>query len=194
MTRFLLALTFSGSVFAQTITSYEPLTGSERWKQYTKRNFTGPEAYVGTLSSAISAGTGREPREWGQGVQGYAHRLGYRYTTTLLDSSIRHSTAALLGHEVRYEASKRSGFFPRAGHALSRGFVTRNSSGHLVPNMSRFMGSYGGAMLGTYMRPDRYDPLVYGLQHGHVRLASSTISNLFREFSPDIKRMFRRHR
>ena len=192
MGRFALLFTFSVVAFGQVAGTYEPITGSERWKEFTRENFISPGAYFRALGPAIGAQMKEEPREWGQGVGGYAHRAGYYYGMNFIDSSIRHSSAAALGHDVRYERSKKKGFFPRAGHALSRGFVTRNSSGNLIPYVSNFMGSYGSGMISTYMMPERYDPLKFGLQRGHILFAAHIGENIFREFGPEIKKFFRR--
>ena len=189
--RFVLGLLLSFTAFAQADLPYEPMTSAERWKKYTKDNFTGPGVYLSAFGPPIRSHLNNEPTEWEKGFPGYMHHVAYSYTRSLIDSSIRHSTAAALGHDVRYERSNKKGVLPRVGHALSRTFVTRNSEGRLVPYVSNFMGSYGGAMLGTYMLSDRHEPLNYGVQRGHIRLAGKSFGNLFREFSPEIKRLFR---
>ena len=189
---FVLAFVTTATAFAQPAAPYEPITKSERWKEFAKDNFTSPGAYFSALGPAIGAQIKNEPPEWGQGVKGYAHRAGYYYGMSIIDSSIRHSTAAAFGHDVRYERATKKGILPRTKHAISRGFVTRNSEGKLVPYISNFMGSYGGGMLSTYMLPDRYDPLKRGLQQGHLLFAANTGGNILREFAPEIKKLFRR--
>ena len=191
-TRLAIAFVATVTAFAQPAPLYEPITKSERWKEFAKANFTSPGAYFSAFGPAIGAQINNDPPEWGQGVKGYAHRAGYYYGRSFIDSSIRHSSAAAFGHDVRYERSTKKGFLPRTGHAISRGFVTRNNDGKLVPFISNFMGSYGGGMLSTYMLPDRYDPLKRGLQQGHVLFAANTGGNILREFAPEIKKLFRR--
>ena len=188
------ALAFLILLPLQAQTAYQPITTSERWAEFRKDNFTTPAAYVGALGPALYSQVDHSYSPWPLGAEGYARRTGYFYGMGLIESSIRHSTAAALGNEVRYERSNKTGLFPRAGHAIGRNFVTRNRQGHLTPNVSTFMSSYGSGMLSTYMLPQRFQPTVFGVQQGHIIFSASAGLNLFREFSPDLKKLVRRHK
>ena len=192
LNHFFVLLSFSAVLGAQTVSTYVPMTQTERWKEFTKETFTSPGIYFSSLGAALGGQLNNRPSEWGQGVEGYAHRTGYFYALNVMDKTIRNSSAAAFGHDVRYEPSKKKGLLPRSGYALSRAFVTRNREGKLVPYVSNFIGNYGSGMISTYMLPDRYDPIKNGLQAGHIMFASNAGGNLLREFGPDLKKAFRR--
>ena len=42
-------------------------------------------------------------------------------------------------------------------------------------------------MIATYWYPNRYDPLVKGIQLGHQQFAMVPMSNLVSEFSPELR-------
>ena len=67
---------------------------------------------------------------------------------------LRSGAAALLQHEVRYLPSKRSGFLPRATHALTANFVTYDRNGSRTPNVSRVGGVIAAEFTGNLWMPD----------------------------------------
>lgn len=178
---------------AQQVIPYEPITPAERWQEYKKDAFTTPGAYLVPLFPAGIAHLKDRPTQWGQGAEGFGRRAGYAYATNFMDDSILHASAAILRNDVRYEPSKDEKVMRRVGHAISRTFVTRARDGRLTFNASNFMSSYGAGMLASYMLPsESYEPLKYGVRQGHILIAAHAGSNLLKEFTPDIKRLFRR--
>ena len=178
---------------AQQVLPYQPITPAERWQEFTRDSFTSPGGYLVPLFPAGIAHLKNKPTQWGQGAEGFGRRAGYAYATNFMDDSILHASAAILRNDVRYEPSKDEKVMRRVRHALSRTFVTRSQSGRLTFNSSNFMSSYGAGMLATYMLPsESYEPLKYGVRQGHILIAAHAGSNLLKEFTPDIKRLFRR--
>ena len=178
---------------AQQVLPYEPMTRAQRWQEFKRDSFTSPDGYLVPIFPAVAAHLKSRPNQWGQGAEGFGKRVGYAYATNLLDDSIFHASAAILGNDVRYDPSKDAKVALRLRHALSRTFVTRAHDGRLTFNASNFISSYGAGMLATYMLPSQsYEPLKYGVRQGHVLIAAHAGSNLLKEFTPDIKRLFHR--
>ena len=183
----------AGVATAQPVAGYQPMTSSERRQAFIEDSFTSPGGYLVPLFPAGIAHLKNKPTQWGQGAEGFGRRAGYAYATNFMDDAILHSSAAILKNDVRYESSKDVKVVRRIGHALSRTFVTRAHDGRLTFNASNFMSSYGAGMLATYMLPsESYEPLKYGVRQGHVLIAAHAGSNLIKEFTPEIKKLFRR--
>ena len=111
--------------------SYNPLTGSERWKLYFKMNFWSLGAYSGPFFSALllDQATG-SPHEWGGGFPGYGRRVASRLGSAILQGTFQAPLAAVLHEDVRYISSSQHGFKRRAAHAMLYSFLTYNSQGH----------------------------------------------------------------
>ena len=110
--------------------TYVAMTNQERWHDYLHDNFTGPAAVAGFFASAAIGQLGREPREWGEGAQGYWHRVGHHMGRAAIRGSVEAGLAAALHYDTRYHRMPGHNGFARAGHALRRTLFTQNETGH----------------------------------------------------------------
>jgi hypothetical protein len=168
------------------------LTGSERWRNYTRDSFLTPRAFFASVMPAVGDHNSNEPSEYGQGFDGFSERLWRRAAQYQLSMAMYHSSAAALGTESAYKRCHCTGGFRRFGYALSRTFVTRRSGGSLVPNAPLIGGYIGGGMIATAWYPDRFRASREGLRSGSFQLGGRTISHIFVEFAPELKRFFLR--
>ena len=76
------------------------------------------------------------------------------------------------------------------GHALSRTFMTYESTGHHKVDMPGLSGIYAGSMVMMYWYPRGYDPLTNGVRNGNIAVGVTTGIYLIREFSPELKKIF----
>jgi hypothetical protein len=134
------------------------------------------------------------PGAWGSGAPGYGKRMAARAGLVLSQAGVHHVTAAALDLDPRGDRSRCGCTHPlrRAGHALARTFGTRDSRGRAVPNVPLVAGAAGGAAIARAWYPREDGP-----GGDAARLAAMTIvgeagANVFREFAPDLKRLFRR--
>ena len=109
--------------------SFQTLTGKERWNLYLRDAFWSPGVFFRAAGPALGAQLNNEPAAWGQGMEGYSKRFANRFGRFALQETYEAAGAALLQHEVRYVRSNRSGFLPRAAHALTANFVTYDRQG-----------------------------------------------------------------
>jgi hypothetical protein len=172
--------------------SYRPLTGSERWDLYWRGSFANPGVFFASAGPALGAQMSNEPTEWGQGMKGYGRRLANRWGQMTVQNSVEAATAAALGHEVRYVRSSKSGFLPRAGHALAMNFVTYDSTGALTPHVARLGGAFTAAYVANSWLPKGDRSAGETARSAGMQIGISSLFNLVREFSPEIKRAFRR--
>jgi hypothetical protein len=162
-----------------------------RWHGYLHENLLGSKFVIGVLGSAFISHISREPVEWGSGTHGYMHRVENRFFTAGIDGVVHSSLAAGLHLDTRYRNSGSRNGFRRAAHAVGRTFLTYNDSGKRVFDFSSMAGIYGSSMLSTYWRPHP-SPTGAGVRAGNFGVVVETGTNLFKEFAPDLKRVFTR--
>jgi hypothetical protein len=169
---------------------YAPLTGSERWNLYLRDAFWSPGVFFRAAGPALGAHLNDEPPQWGQGAKGYSKRLANRFARSAIQETYEAAGAAALGHEVRYVRSKRSGFFPRAAHALAANLVTYDRNGRRAPHISRVGSVFAAEFTGNRWMPAGYRDTSSAFRAAGVQLGVSTAFNIIREFAPELKRVF----
>jgi hypothetical protein len=154
-----------------------------------------------TLPARVAFGAaldqrGREPAEWGRGADDFGKRLAVRAGRTLAQSGVQHATAALLSVDPRGERASCGCAHPlrRTAHALAKTFVTRDRRGRVVPNVPLFAGAYGGALIATAWYPPSYHRGQDAMRAIGVTVGAQAGANVFREFSPDLKRLVTREK
>lgn len=170
---------------------FVPETVNQRWHEYLADSLTTPSPYFASLvPAAFEQWDGRQP-EWGQGMKGYAKRVGARMAMVELQAAFYHGGALAIGEDTRYERCGCSGAMRRVGHAVSRTFVTRSRSGSLVPRVALFGGYMGGALVSSTWYPAS-DGLGRQAQIGALQIGYATFEQIGKEFAPEIRRLFRR--
>jgi hypothetical protein len=172
--------------------SYQPLSGKERWNRYLHDAFWSPGVVLRAAGPALGAHLKNEPPAWGQGAEGYGKRFANRFGRFALKETYEAAGAAALGHEVRYVRSGRTGFLPRAAHALSANFVTYDRNGQRAPHVARLGSVFAAEFTGNLWMPAGYGDTSTALRGVGIELGVSTGFNLIREFAPELKRMFTR--
>ncbi len=171
---------------------FQPLTGTERMRLWKRQMFLNPNLYIRTTLWAArdqaSAGPG-DP--WSSGAAGFAERFGSRYSRSAMSTSIRHGLAAAAQYDLRYVASTRSNPLLRALHALTWDFRTLNREGKPVVNWPRFAAVYGSELISATYTPGRKWS-AYGIQSANEQIVFGGVTDLLREFLPELKRLFRR--
>jgi hypothetical protein len=170
--------------------SFQTLTGKERWNLYLRDAFWSPGVFFRAAGPALGAQLNNEPAAWGQGMEGYSKRFANRFGRFALQETYEAAGAALLQHEVRYVRSKRSGFLPRAAHALTANFVTYDRNGRRTPHVARVGSVFAAEFTGSLWMPAGYRDASTAMRGVGVELGVSSAFNLVREFAPELKRIF----
>jgi hypothetical protein len=144
------------------------------------------------LVSGLGVGIGQvanTPREWGQGPDGAAKRFGAVFGKHLVKSSVELTVAGLRDEDVKYEPSGGTGFGPRMKHALVRTVVVRRTSdGSQTMATGRVAGSFTSGFVSLLWLPPRLHTVSNGMASAGVSLGVDALTNVFREFWPDIRR------
>ena len=135
-----------------TPTTYTPLTGGERVKEF----FKDTASPFSLLASAASAGLGQwkdRPKEWKQGSEAYGYRYGSSYAEHIVRETIKFGAAAAFHEDDRYYHSEDPATGTRIGHALASPFLARGSDGSRHFAFSRIGAIAGAALISRLWQP-----------------------------------------
>jgi hypothetical protein len=127
-------------------------------------------------------------------MQGWGKRFG----AVLADTESRRfiqefALSTMLHQDPRYFSSPKKQLFYRAWYSATRVAITKNDNGESTLNTSEFIGTLLTSALQNsyYPRQDR----TFGdtMNRFSGALSSDVVGNLLREFTPDMKRLFRKH-
>jgi hypothetical protein len=167
------------------------MTGRERWNDYLRQNFAQPGVFFQTFFTALGDQTGNIPSDWGGGANKFPQRLGSEFARFTIGGTIESTIDAGLRQDTRYFHCTCHGGFARTAHAVSRTFLTYNRDGKPRLDIGGLAGIYGGPMVMTTWYPSRYTALGYGVRQGNLTAAITTGIYVIREFSPELKGLFR---
>ena len=172
---------------------YTPLSGRCKFNLFLKQTYS-PYTFASAGFQATWAQAMGQWPHYGGGVQGWGKRLG----ATLADTEARRfiqgfALATILHQDPRYFPSNKSKFISRMWYSATRVVITKDDNGNSAFNTSEFLGTLFTSALQNayYPRHDR----TFGdtMNRFGGALSSDVIGNLLREFTPDMKRIFRKH-
>jgi hypothetical protein len=131
---------------------------------------------------------------YGGGMQGWAKRFG----ATLADTESRrfiqtYALSTILHQDPRYFSSGKRTLIARVWYSTTRVVVTKSDNGNSAFNTSEFLGALLSSALQNAYYPR--DDQTFGdtMNRFGGALSSDAITDLLREFAPDMKRLFRKH-
>ena len=165
-----------------------PLSSGKKIKLVARSTFDPVEYPFYAFLAGISQVENSEP-SYGQGSIGYAKRFG----TSFLDGTsenffVQAFLPSVFRQDPRYFQDGKGTFWRRAGYALSRTAVTRSDSGHTEFNISEVGGAAVAAGISNTYHPITDRNLPNTLQTWGTMMGWDTVSNVVKEFWPDIRR------
>jgi len=149
-------------------------------------SMVGPVPLIGEAAGAGLGQWTNSPEEWGQGWDA----LGKRYWSNLAYNAVRQTItyggSLALHEDTRYFGSRRSGFWPRAGHALLSTFTARHADGRDLFSVSGTAGVIGAAAISSAWGPPSWRGPGNIAENAGISFASTAATNVVREFLPDI--------
>jgi len=165
------------------------ITAKQKMTIAAKDSFDYPLVILAGMFAGLDQLTNSDP-SFGQGIKGYAHRLGAWY----LDESIGNMMTegifpAVLHQDPRYFRKGSGSVMSRTGYALSRVIITDKDGGGKQFDYSEWLGNATGVAISQAYHPDNRtaaDATELLLE----QVGTDAISQVLKEFWPDIKRKF----
>lgn len=172
---------------------FVPLTTQQKFHIAVKDSFDWPGFILAGLFSGLYQWEDQNP-SFGQGIKGYAHRYVTSYADQVAGNMLTEAILpSILREDPRYFRLVHGTKLHRTGYALSRILVTRTDSGRSTFNVAEVLGNGMSASLGNAYYPDERG-LGDTLGRMGTAIATDAISNVLKEFWPDIKRhLFSKH-
>jgi hypothetical protein len=173
--------------------AYGPLSARCKFSLFLSTTYSPYTFASAGFGATWAQATGGWPH-YGGGTQGWGKRFGATLANTESRRFIQtFALSTILHQDPRYFPSYRRGLISRVWYSSSRVVVTRSDSGDSTFNTSEFLGALFTSSLQNayYPRHDRNFGETMNRFGG--ALSSDAIGYLLLEFTPDMKRFFRRH-
>jgi hypothetical protein len=173
--------------------AYTPLSAHCKFKIFLMSTYSPYTFLSAGFQATLDQAQGQWPH-YGGGMQGWGKRFG----ATLADTESRRfiqtfALSAILHQDPRYFPSYKRMIISRAWYAATRVVITRKDSGDNTFNTSEFLGTLFASALQNSYYPRHDRNLAETMNRFSGALSSDAIGNLLREFTPDMKRLFRKH-
>ncbi len=166
---------------------FHPISAHRKIYIATKDSFDYPNYYLALFFSGIYQLENQNP-SFGQGVKGYAHRYVTAYGDQVIGNMLTEGFLPSAFHQdPRYFRRVEGSVSRRTFYALSRVLVCRTDRGNWAFNSSEVLGNGIMASIGNAYYPDNRS-FSDTMQRMGTAIATDAISNVLKEFWPDIKK------
>jgi len=173
-------------------TDVEPQTVKQKFWIASKDSFDYPIYFISAGFAGISQIENTNP-SFGQGVKGYALRYATGYGDQMIGNIMTEGVFPSLLHEdMRYYRRGTGGKLGRTFYALTRVLVTHTDAGGIRFNFSEVLGNSVATAISNAYNPDTRNAL-QNVQKLGLQIGTDAISNVLKEFWPDVKRRLQHH-
>ena len=173
--------------------AYAPLSPGCKFELFLRQTYS-PYTFAAAGFEATWAQMWAQWPEYGGGMQGWGKRFG----ATLADTESRRFVqgflmSTLLHQDPRYFPSGRKRLLGHAWYAVTRVLITRSDTGRSEFNSSELFGALAVSSLQNSYYPAPSRTLGDTMSRFAEALGSDATSFVLNEFTPDLKRLFRKH-
>ncbi len=170
---------------------FAPITARYKMTIAVKDSFAPPLALTSSIFASIYQLENQNP-SFGQGMAGYTRRLATSYSDLVIGNMMSEGVMPSLLHEdPRYFRAATGSKWSRIRSALGQIVVTRTDSGHRTFNFSEWGGNAFAAAVSNAYYPDSRT-VTDNVEKLLFSCATDAVSNVLKEFWPDVKRHFQR--
>jgi len=150
------------------------------------------QAFYATVPGAVLQQVHRWPEEWGKDRVGFEKRVGSLYGQFVIGMLIEDGVKAIHPEDTRYRRLGQGNFFKRTGHVITGTILARKPDGGRTIAWSLPANAYGSWAIATLWSPREYRTAGSIAEWGTAGMGVTASTNLFREFWPDLKSVFRK--
>lgn len=168
---------------------FRPIATKQKFTIAVKDTFDYPSYVLAAVFSGISQLDDSNP-SFGQGLKGYARRYGSAVADQDLGNFMTEAIfPSMLHQDPRYFRKVNGSVLGRLGYAATRVLVARSDAGKWEFNASEIIGNGAVASIGNLYYPDArgFGPT---MQRMSTQIGTDAISQILKEFWPDVKRKF----
>ena len=174
--------------------TFTPLTNHQKLMIGTKDSFDGASFPLAAFFSGIAQFNDTNP-SFGQGIKGYAHRYATALADQVSGNMLTESVLPIAFHEdPRYFRKGAGTVKGRTWYAITRVVVCKSDRGTSTFNAAEVVGNGMVGLLGNAYYSDSRG-VSDTVQRMTTQIGTDAISNILKEFWPDVKAHFvRKHR
>ena len=132
---------------------------------------------------------GQSDPYWGQGAEGFAKRFGTRVAQSMTKGTGQALVGALFKEDPRFYVSRKDGFWPRFGFALTHTLIVKNDAGHEQLSAGRLAGAFSSGFVGMAWTPGPINTTDNALVRTGTAMGGVLAGSLWKEFQPDIMKL-----
>jgi len=172
-------------------TPYQPISAKRKLWIGFKDSFDYPVYFTSAVFAGFNQLSDTSP-QFGQGVEGFAKRYAASYADQTLGNMMTESFYPIMfKQDPRYFRVGKNGgsTMKRTGYALTRVFICRSDKGTPVFNISEIGGNSTAVAISNLYYTDNRN-LHDNVQKLSIQIGTDALSNVLKEFWPDIKERF----
>jgi hypothetical protein len=132
---------------------------------------------------------GSTDKYWGQGAEGFARRFGTRVTQSMAKGTGQALIGAAFKEDPRFYVSRKQGFWPRFGFALTHTLIVKNDNGRQQLSAGRIAGAFSSGFVGMAWTPDPINTTQAALVRSGTAMGGVLAGSLWKEFQPDVMKL-----
>ncbi len=166
---------------------FQPINWKYKLKIAAKDSFDWPSYITGGVFAGIYMMDKDHP-SFGQGVAGFARYYGTSTADQVIGNMLSEGFMPVIFHEdPRYFRMSHGPIMHRLGYSLTRVLICKTDHGNATFNFAEVVGNSIGASISNSYYPDQRGLSQTATRAG-TQIATDALSNVMKEFWPDIKR------
>ncbi len=171
---------------------FSPLSSRQKLSIASHDSFDWPTFVLAGVMTFASPG--KKENTYGGGFEGFANRYVRSGADQITGNMLTEGfLPVLFRHDPRYFRPGAGSFGSRLGSALGQIVVARNDKGHPVFNVSEFLGNAMAVGISNTYSPN-LNSWENRTQKWFLMIGTDALSNVMKEFGPDIKQRLLPHR
>jgi hypothetical protein len=167
-----------------------PMTQTDRTCYWWTHSFNASMLFGAAFNSALDPlVNGSTNAYWGQGMEGFGRRFGTRVSQSMAKGTGEALVGAMFKEDPRFYESRKEGFWPRLGFALTHTLIVRNDEGKERFSIGRTAGAFSSGFVGMAWTPDPINTPQDALVRTGTSMGGVVAGSLWKEFQPDVMKL-----